>query len=287
MGILNAKAELVSRLSDKTLEAQFLAIITDGLNCSPFEGRAVLSAVEEVYGPYLGAEGAKAPPGSISLIAVDADEPAGKPLAACLKRPVLLQLHRGPDDDRLLKEKGPSAFRRERLPALLQEALSQGALLTREDLAFRVFFCGTRTISRDLAALRAIKPHPPALPLRGTVHDIGPVLTHRTQIVSMALDGKTMSEISLAMRHSPAAVANYLSTFTRVARLEREGLGSGQIAYLLGRGPTLVAKYLDLLGRCAGSAAWTQTLEQMLRPGESGGKTGTLARGGDPCGNRS
>ena len=51
MGILNAKAELVSRLSDKTLEAQFLAIITDGLNCSPFEGRLSCRPSRRSTGP--------------------------------------------------------------------------------------------------------------------------------------------------------------------------------------------------------------------------------------------
>ncbi len=286
MAILNAKVELLSRLSDKTLESQFLAIITEGLNCSAFEGRAVLAAVEEVYGPYLGSQGAKAPPGCISLLAVDADEPAGKPLSLCLKVPVLLQLHRGPQDDRLLREQGAPAFRRARLPDLLQEALAQGGLLTREDLAFRVFFCGTRTISRDLAALRRTGP-PPPLPLRGTIHDIGPVLSHRTEIVRMALAGKTMSEISMTMRHSPPAVANYLSTFTRVARLSREGIGREQIAYLLSRGPTLVGKYLELAAECAANPVWLQNLEQMLRAGESGGKIGSFRKGGAPCGNHS
>ena len=286
MAVLNSNAELLSRLSDKTLEARFLAIVTEGLNCSPFEGRAVLQAVDEVYGPYLGSHGAKAPPGYISLLAVDADEPAGKPLAACRKVTLLLQLHRGPQDDRLLRDEGAQAFRRERLPALLQEALSQGGLLTREDLAFRVFFCGARTISRDLAALRCADPQP-HLPLRGTVHDIGPVLTHRTEIVRLALAGKTMSEISLAMHHSPPAVANYLQTFTRVARLVRENVAADQIAFLLGRGPTLVQKYVELYNGCVGNQLFSQSLEQLLRSGESGGKIGTSPRGGGAHGHRS
>ena len=53
--------------------------------------------------------------------------------------------------------------------------------------------------------------------MRSTLHDIGPVLTHRTQIVRLALQGKTTSQICQIMHHSPEAVANYLSTFTRCA----------------------------------------------------------------------
>lgn len=286
MAVLNSKVELLSRLADKTLEARFLAIVTEGLNCSPFEARAVLAAVDEVYGPYLGGQGAKAPPGSISLVAVDADEPAGKPLSACQKVPILLQLHRGPDDDRLLREQGAQAFRRARLPALLQEALAQGGLLTREDLAFRVFFCGARTVSRDLAELRRADL-PPHLPLRGTVHDIGPVLTHRTEIVRLALAGRTMSEISLAMRHSPAAIANYLQTFLRIVRLVRENIAPAQIAYLLGRGPSLVHKYIELYNGCAANRLLSQNLEQLLRCGDAGGKIGTSPGGGGARGHRS
>jgi len=82
-----------------------------------------------------------------------------------------------------------------------QQALSQGALLTREDLAYRVFFVSTRTVSRDLLALRQADPKTP-LPLRSNVHDIGPVLTHRTQIVRLALQGKTTSQICQIMKPS-------------------------------------------------------------------------------------
>ena len=51
-------------------------------------------------------------------------------------------------------------------------ALSQGALLTREDLAYRVFFVSPRTISRDLNILRRTTPGL-MIPLRSTVHDNG------------------------------------------------------------------------------------------------------------------
>jgi len=58
----------------------------------------------------------------------------------------------------LLQKVGPDVFRRARIPDLCQEALSQGGLLTREDLAFRIFAVGTRTVSRDLARLRSEGP---------------------------------------------------------------------------------------------------------------------------------
>jgi len=62
------------------------------------------------------------------------------------------------------------------------------------------------------------------------------MLSHRVQIVRLALAGKTMTEICQQMRHSPAAVANYLATFTRVAQLAKQKLQPSQISFLLRRG---------------------------------------------------
>jgi hypothetical protein len=158
MGVRNKKRETLKRLDSKTLDARFLNEIQNGLNCSPFEAEAVLEVVKEVYFPFLDEQSVKAPPGKVTLIAVSADEPAGKPVVDCEKRSVCLTIHRGSEDDRILQERGAAGFRQARILDLCQEALSQGALLTREDLAYRVFFVSTRTITRDLNVLREVNP---------------------------------------------------------------------------------------------------------------------------------
>lgn len=266
MGMRRARREELSRLESKTLDARFRSIIRDGLNCSPFEAEAVLDVVKEVYGPYLDETPAASPPGRITLVAVAADEPAGKPVSECETRTISLTIHRGPQDDELLQHEGTAGFRQARIPELCQEALSQDALLTREDLAYRIFFVGVRTISRDLKILREKDPVTP-LPLRSTVHDIGPVLTHRVQIVRLALEGKTTTQICRIMRHSPQAVANYLSTFVRCAQLARRDMQVGQIAFLLRRGRGLVQRYLDLLQLCAKDKNLSYHLEELLNRG--------------------
>jgi len=150
---------------------------------------------------------------------------------------------------------------------LIQKGL--GALLTREDLAYHVFFVGTRSLSRDLAALRTPDPRT-VIPLRSTVQDIGPVLTHRVEIVRLALAGKTTSEISAILRHSPQAVTNYVATFSRTAFLARRGLVATQIAYLLRRGPGLIARYLDLFREAEKDPNVAYHLGQLLRVGDAG-----------------
>ena len=51
MGIRQRKRETIERLAEKTLEARFVTEVTQGLNCSPFEARAVLGVVQEVFAP--------------------------------------------------------------------------------------------------------------------------------------------------------------------------------------------------------------------------------------------
>jgi DNA-binding CsgD family transcriptional regulator len=272
MGLRNKKKETLERLNSKTLDAKFLHEIQHGLNCSPFEAEAVLEVVKEVYFPFLDGQSIKTPPGKVTLVAVSADEPAGKSVVDCEKQNVSLTVHRGTEDDRILHERGPAGFRQARIPEICQEALSQGALLTREDLAYRVFFVSPRTITRDLNILRKANPGI-IIPLRSTIHDIGPVLTHRTEIVRLALEGKTTSQICQILRHSPQAVSNYLSTFVRCVQLVRKDMQLGQIAFLLRRGKGLIQKYLDLLHQCESDKNMSYHLEELMRLGCcSGGK---------------
>jgi len=222
MGLRNRERKVLRRLDSKTLDARFLKEIQHGLNCSPFEAQAVLEVVREVYFPFLDEQCVKAPPGKTTLIGVSADEPPGKPVAECDKESVCLTIHRGPKDDQILQQHGPAGFRQARILDLCQEALSQGALLTREDLAYRVFFVSPRTITRDLNTLRTANPKL-MIPLRSTIHDIGPVLTHRTKIVCLALEGKTMTQICKMMHHSPQAMQGTRIPPSHVASPTRRG----------------------------------------------------------------
>ena len=230
------------------------------------------------YFPFLSAEAAEPAPGKISLVAVAADEPAGKPVADCQKQTVCLALHRGKIDDLLFLKNGPAGFRQARLLDLCQQALSQGALLTAEDMAYRIFFVTPRTISRDLKVVRQANPNV-LIPMRSTLHDLGPVLTHRTQIIRLALQGKTTSQICQIMHHSPEAVANYLSTFSRCAQLNKKKMQAGQIAFLLRRGVSLIKAYLKILTECKADRNMAYHLDELLRLGSCGGEKKTT-RGG-------
>ena len=133
MGLRNQKTETLGRLRSKTLDAQFLREIQQGLNCSPFEAQAVLEVVKEVYLPFLGPDVVKAPPGKITLVALGADETSGKPMDDCRKQTVCLTLHRGEEDDRLLQERGCNSRRAKQLREVpFSDRILSGFALARE-----------------------------------------------------------------------------------------------------------------------------------------------------------
>src|ERR1700758_1454869 len=115
MGVRNRKREVIERLDSKTLDARFTTEIEQGLNCSPFESEAVLDVVKEVYFPFISPTASEPAPGKITLVAVAADEPAGKSVADCQKQTICLTLHRGKIDDLLFQKHGPAGFRQARI----------------------------------------------------------------------------------------------------------------------------------------------------------------------------
>ena len=137
-----------------------------------------------------------------------------------------------------------------RILDLCQQARSQGALLTTEDLAYRVFFVTPRTISRDLKAVRKANPDV-LIPMHSTLSDIGPVLTHRVQIIKLALQGKTTSEICRVVRRSSRSRREISVHFHPLCPARHQPkMEVGQIAFLLRRGSSLVQARVDLLAEC-------------------------------------
>ena len=137
---------------------------------------------------------------------------------------------------------------------MAHEALDQGALLTAEDLAFRIFNCGLRTISRDLEALTAqgipsTSSGHGVVPLRSQQKDVGQALTRRVQAVELHLKRYTFTQIRKRIHHSLPAIANYVVTFAVVVAHTRDGHSVDEIAFLMQIFPALVRQYQELYQR--------------------------------------
>ena len=243
--IRDAEREQLNRLAVKTLDQIFVMRLQKGLGCSMFEAEAVTELVREVYFPWLASpEAIQA--GQLALTAVSAEEPGHKPLAQCKMKSVVLTLYAGEKDHKLRLEggrQGISRLRQRQIYRMAHEALDQGALLTAEDFAFRIFNCGLRTISRDLKALAEAGL---SVPLRSQQKDAGRAVTHRTQAVELYLKRHTFTQISRRIRHSLSAIANYVVSFAIVVVHTRAGYAVEEIAFLMQISPELVRAYQEL-----------------------------------------
>ena len=68
---------------------------------------------------------------------------------------------------------------------------------------------------------------------RGAKHDMGPGLSHKTQILDLYFKMYTFTEIEQKTNHSERAVYRYLRDFTQVATLHHQGFPRGQILLLI------------------------------------------------------
>jgi hypothetical protein len=247
--IRQAAREQLDRLTVKTLDQVFIARAKEGLGCSLFEAQALTDLIKEVCFPWMSRpEAIQA--GQLALTAVSADEPPHRPLSRCKMVPVILTLYAGEEDYKFRvaqeQKKGITALRRRQIARMAQEALDQGALLTAEDFALRIFNCGLRTISRDLQALA---DQGILVPLRSQQQDIGRAITHRVQAVELFLKRYTFTQISQRIHHSLSSIANYVVTFTLVMAHTRDGHPLDEIAFLMQTSPALVRAYQELYER--------------------------------------
>ncbi len=154
-----------------------------------------------------------------------------------------------PDDTARYAE-GPAPLLIARLVRWIYEAYDQGALLTTADLAL-LSGHSSRTVERHLC--RHELATQTLLPLRGTIHDCSPKLTHKRLIVQRYLAGELPTEIARQTHHSIEAVERYLRDFILV-RAFADRFDAEQISHLVGRGIRVIQQYLELLNQTSPSA---------------------------------
>jgi hypothetical protein len=249
------------RLDAKTLDSAFRRRIEEGANCAPFVSQAILDIVKEIFGLVPDDPTHQLGLGQIKLLVVDASEPAGKPLDQCQKVTVRLTLDDAQEDFKVRTEHGVDGLRRARILRVTAEARDQNGLLSYEDLAFRLFNCGVRTIVRDVSALRQRGVE---VPSRGQQQDIGPGQTHRVQAVRLYLQGLEANEIARRLYHTLGSIENYVNTFARVAFLVDKGYGDDEIAFVMRRSSPLVTAYRKLLDEYRDKPAARRRLAEIL-----------------------
>ena len=180
--------------------------------------------------------------GEIAYEAVAAEEPAGKHIRLTRKVTVRLKLIDFGSDLEALANYGLAGLRRHRLARLTREAYDQGALLSYEDLAM-ILTTSPATVRRDVQLLRRMGQF---IMTRGTKHDMGPGLSHKTIIIDLYFKGYTFTDIELKTNHSESSVKRYLADFIQVATLYRQNFSPNQIRLIAKKSDRLVREYIEL-----------------------------------------
>jgi hypothetical protein len=240
--INNSSVAKWDRLKSKQLDSQFQNDIIQGLNCSPFEARAILDSVHKVYSDFFNNSGS-IKPGQVRFVITGIENGPSKALKEADMVTATLTLDAGQEDLDIKEKGGVISLRRHRLQRICQEAFMQGGVLTIEDIANRILNCGERTLVRDI---KALKGEGCVLPLRSIVKDMGRALSHRVIIVGKWLKGQEYSQIALGTNHSPGAVSNYIRKFKQVVALAEEGYEVHTIAFLAQISKPLSEEYIKL-----------------------------------------
>ena len=187
-------------------------------------------------------------PGQVVWYAVDkTDLPHDRhSMAETRLVPVVLTLVTRSDIQKLARGIPLSQVRQEIVARVLREADAQAGVLAETDVAL-LFCVSPGTISK--AVLGYEKERQCILPRRGTVHDLGPSVTHKGVITRKSyLEAKQAPQIAWETNHSLECTERYLVDLMRVyISLKRRDMAVEEAAFTTGLSNSLVKEYADLI----------------------------------------
>ena len=261
----NDTAYGINRLESKNARAAIIQKISEDFNLMPIVAEAYYKQISTYFVQHADV---KLTSGQICYEAVAAEEPAGKHIALAKKVSCRLTLNAVEDDLDVLANYGLAGLRRHRILRLTKEAYDQDALLSYEDLAI-LLTTSPASVKRDI---RALKQDGYFVMTRGAKHDMGPGLSHKTQILELYFKAYTFSEIEQKTNHSERAVYRYLRDFTQVATLHDQGFPKAQIRLISHFSDRLIREYLSLYEQYED----TDRMTQLLHPEPMDEKKGDL-----------
>jgi Protein of unknown function (DUF1670) len=250
------RSSLYDRLLEKTPEQIFINSLRKEFELSPAESKGILDLAKQcLYGQV--PQGV----GKVKYICASKKAKHGKPLREQEMLEVELTLDGGIDDLNVLKNRGPKALRQLKVLRLTEEAWEQDGSLTQEDLA-RILQVTSRTIRQDINELVRDGNF---IHTRGTDHDIGPSLTHKSRIIEMYLEGQTYDTMMRKSRHGAFSIKRYVMSFGRLLLLKSRGIeDSKQLSRLLGQSERLTLEYLEIFDRHKDGDKWPQVYAELL-----------------------
>jgi len=183
--------------------------------------------------------------GQTLWFAVHMDEKPGpgKTLSKMRVVPTILSITHEEDKQMRINGYSHQEIRRYRVARLLKEAYAQKGVLTQADVA-ELIGVSAGTIGKDIKSYQSEQGI--ILPYRGTIHDIGPSLTHKKVIIEKFLQGIPTPDISRMTQLTEEACDRYIKAFKKVRMLHGK-MKPLEIARIIGMSERLVNEYIALI----------------------------------------
>jgi hypothetical protein len=187
--------------------------------------------------------------GQILWTAVAVDDPPSqnKRIEDTRLLPIVLDLVTAQDISDAVAKKGWPQIRRNKIVRLCRQAYAQNAVLSLADVSL-LMGMHLNGVSENILAYER-ETHE-TVPRRGTIHDMGPSVTHKAIICYKRLvERKTTSQVAQETFHSADEVEYYVQCFRRVQLCHDKGMSKEDIARATAYSLSLVQQYLDLIKR--------------------------------------
>ena len=141
------------------------------------------------------------------------------------------------------ESKACRAFNRARYVRWCRDAFEQGGVLTLLDLSL-ISGLSEHYVGELLREHEAQTGE--VVPTRGTVHDIGRSVTHKSEVIRRWLRRESPARIARALNHSQCAVDRYIADFERV-RLLAQKIPLDDLPAYTDLSKSVVAQYVNLV----------------------------------------
>jgi len=190
-------------------------------------------------------------PGQIQWTTVHKDEKAsyGKRIGSTRLTSVRLDLVRMQDVTDRKNGKKLREMKKEAVARIFEQSYAQDGCMTNAEVGV-LLKTSPSTVSKY--AREWEQEHECLLPRRGTIHDLGPTLTHKKQIIEkLFLEGKAVGQVQRETNHSPQAIHRYIMAFKQVLLCQQKGMSVPETAFAVRMGPKLVHEYRALIEKFA------------------------------------
>ena len=218
--------------------------------------QAIVEMIERFYPPSTHLRAGQTP-----WVTVDKDEKSsyGKRMSQTQLTSVVLDLVPANEATERKDGKKLRAIKKEAVARVFTQAYEQGGCLTNVETALLLKMSPSTvsTYTREWELENAT-----LLPRRGTIHDMGPTLTHKKEIIErLFLQGKSVEQVMRETYHSAEAITRYIVAFKQVLLCHRKGLCTDEIAFAVKMSKRLVEEYQRLITELASKS---QSLDQLI-----------------------